>query len=297
MLAFMKPSPAERRLLPEGRSAGPMPWVIGIMMMLTVLATAAGLGIGHASTTLGSDIQGRLTIQLPEANISTKTGQLRAIENELTKLSNVQQITRVSDDELTKLLDPWLGKIERDDELPMPALIDVELESADASGIAAVRAIVRDIAPNGRVDTHASWLAPLAGLMQALQWISIGLVALMTIATGAVVVLAVRAALNTHSETLAILHLLGADDQQVARLFQRRTALDALLGCLGGFSLAIIVMIMVGGRLSSIGSELLGQAVIGWGGWLLIFSLPLLGTLLAALVARYTVTLSLGATL
>ena len=33
---------ADRRLLPEGRLAGPMPWVIAIMMFLTVLAAAAG---------------------------------------------------------------------------------------------------------------------------------------------------------------------------------------------------------------------------------------------------------------
>jgi cell division transport system permease protein len=35
---------AERGLLPEGRLAGPMPWVIAIMMFLTVLAAAAGMG-------------------------------------------------------------------------------------------------------------------------------------------------------------------------------------------------------------------------------------------------------------
>ena len=36
---------AARGLLPEGRVAGPMPWVIAIMMFLTLLAAAAGLGL------------------------------------------------------------------------------------------------------------------------------------------------------------------------------------------------------------------------------------------------------------
>ena len=39
---------ADRRLLPEGRLAGPMPWVIAIMMFLTVLAAAAGLRLASA---------------------------------------------------------------------------------------------------------------------------------------------------------------------------------------------------------------------------------------------------------
>ena len=43
---------ADRRLLPEGRLAGPMPWVIAIMMFLTVLAAAAGLGLRNAARSL-----------------------------------------------------------------------------------------------------------------------------------------------------------------------------------------------------------------------------------------------------
>ena len=57
-------------------------------------------------------------------------------------------------------------------------------------------------------------------------------------ATAATVVLAARAALDTHRGTIEILHLMGATDVQVARLFQRRIALDALFGGLVGFILA-----------------------------------------------------------
>lgn len=39
---------ARHRLLPGGRVAGPMLWIIAIMMFLTVLAAAAGLGLGAA---------------------------------------------------------------------------------------------------------------------------------------------------------------------------------------------------------------------------------------------------------
>ena len=56
-------------------------------------------------------------------------------------------------------------------------------------------------------------------------------------ATAATVVLAARAALDTHRGTIEMLHLMGATDVQVARLFQRRIALDALFGGLVGFIL------------------------------------------------------------
>ncbi len=53
---------------------------------------------------------------------------------------------------------------------------------------------------------------------------------------------------------------MGATDVQVARLFQRRIALDALFGGLVGFILAALVLIGIGERVSALGSELLGSA-------------------------------------
>ena len=47
---------ADRQLLPEGRLTGPMPWVLAIMMFLTVLAAAAGLGLGNAARSLNANI-------------------------------------------------------------------------------------------------------------------------------------------------------------------------------------------------------------------------------------------------
>ena len=45
-----------------------MPWVIAIMMFLTVLAAAAGLGLGGAASRLDAQIGNRVTIQIVEAN-------------------------------------------------------------------------------------------------------------------------------------------------------------------------------------------------------------------------------------
>jgi cell division transport system permease protein len=297
MFAFLKPSPAERRLLPEGRSAGPMPWVIGIMMLLTVLASATGLSLASASRGLAADIAGKLTVQIVEANSSARSGEARALVAELSALSAVRSVRKVGDAELKTLLNPWLGDMADEDDLPIPSLIDVELKRSDPRAIDEVRRAVAGIAPRARVDAHASWLAPLAGLISSLKYLSLGLVLLMALATSATVVLAVRAALDTHRETIAIMHFLGSSDTQIARLFQRRIALDALLGSAAGFAVAVAILVLVGSRLGDIGSDLLGSASIGWAGWLLIVALPFLGTLLAALVARYTVTVSLGRTL
>jgi cell division transport system permease protein len=113
-------------------------------------------------------------------------------------------------------------------------------------------------------------------------------------ATAATVVLAARAALDTHRSTIEVLHLMGATDVQVARLFQRRIALDALFGSLIGLVLAVAVLFLIGSRVTALGSELLGSAELPPEAWAVLAALPVAGVLLAMLVARLTILRALG---
>lgn len=266
-----------------------MPWVIAIMMFLTILAAAAGLSLGAAARGISDDLSGRLTIQILEPNTDRRAAQIKSVNDELGRLSAVQSRRLVPAKEVADLLDPWLGAEGLDPDLPVPALIDVTLKRGDASDVASVRKSVQAVAPSARVDEHAQWLAPLARLLNALKWLSAALVILMALATTAAVVLAARAALNTHQATIEVMHLLGASDTQIATLFQRRIALDALFGGLIGLGAALLTMALVGNRLSAIGSDLLGSVDLGWASWLLILLLPLLGALLSTFSARFTV--------
>jgi cell division transport system permease protein len=281
-------SQAEARLLPEGRFAGPMPWVIAIMMFLTILAAAAGLSLNQAARGLSDDLAGRLTIQVTDPNPDRRAAQISALTQELRQLSGVETFTQVSAKEVADLLDPWLGEERLDPDMPIPALIDVTLKRKDANAVASVRRSIQAVAPAVQVDEHAQWLAPLARLLNALKWLSAGLVLLMSLATAACVVLSARSALNTHQSTIEVMHLLGASDVQIASLFQRRIALDALFGGFIGLGAALLTMLLLRNRLDAIGSELLGTLGLGWFSWLLILLLPIFGAVLSTFSARFT---------
>ena len=285
---------AERGLLPEGRLAGPMPWVIAIMMLLTVLAASAGLGLAGAAGRLDDQIGRRVTIQIVEANPQLRDRQAAAATASLARLPGVSSVRLVPQEEIQDMLEPWLGPGGVEADLPVPALIDVDLDPAGGMDLAQLSAATIAVAPSARLDENAQWLAPLVSLIAALKWLAAGLVLLMVGATTATVFLAARAALDTHRQTIEILHLMGATDVQIARLFQRRIALDALFGGLVGFLLAGIVLFLLGQRVSALGSELLGSTAISLEIGAILLVLPLFGVLLAMLVARLTILRALG---
>jgi cell division transport system permease protein len=107
-------------------------------------------------------------------------------------------------------------------------------------------------------------------------------------------VLAARAALDTHRGTIEVLHLMGATDAQVARLFQRRIALDAAFGGAVGLIAASIVLLLIGERVGALGSDLVGSAGLPLTSWLILIVLPVGGVFLAMLVARNTILRALG---
>jgi cell division transport system permease protein len=285
---------ADKGLLPEGRLTGPMPWVIAIMMFLTVLAAAAGLGLGNAARSLDADIGNRITIQLVEANPDLREAQAQTALRKLKSLSGVRNIRRISAEEMKEMLEPWLGAGGLEADLPVPVMIDVELSPAAYSRLDVIRNAVTEVAPSARLDDNAQWLAPLGRLIAALEWLALGLVLLMVGATAATVVLAARASLDTHRGTIEVLHLMGATDVQVARLFQRRIALDALFGGIVGFVAGALVLLLIANRVGALGSELLGSAGLPVLSWLILIALPAAGVLLSMLVARMTILKALG---
>ena len=285
---------ADRRLLPEGRIAGPMPWVIAIMMFLTVLAAAFGLGLRSAAASLDANVGHRVTVQVIESNPDERERQTEAAMTALRAQPGVLAVRRVPDAQLADMLEPWLGTGGMEADLPLPSMVDVDLTPEAHQRVGTIRSLVVNAAPAARVDDNAQWLAPLARLVAALKWLSAGLVLLMVGATAATVVLAARAALDTHRSTIEVLHLMGATDVQVARLFQRRIALDALFGSLVGLVAALAVLLLIGRRVSALGSELLGSADLPASSVAVLLALPVAGVVLAMLVARLTILRALG---
>lgn len=278
-------------LLPKGRLTGPMPWVIAIMMFLTVLASAAGLALDHAARTLSADVSDRITIQIAEADPDARGRAVSRIVALLGSTEGATNVAIVPEATLVAQLAPWLGSDLKISDIPLPALVDVDLvvpQGQREARLAALDEAVKAINPQARVEPHATYLAPMARLVRGVGVLSFAVVALMAVATGAVVVLAARGAHATHRGTIDIMHMLGATDTQVVRLFQERMMRDALFGAVIGFAGAVAVILLVGRSVSAVASDLVQSVSLPVHAWILLPLLPVAGVAVAWFSARVT---------
>jgi cell division transport system permease protein len=287
----------EAELLPQARLSGPMPWVIAIMVALTVIAAAAGLALRNTAAAAAAELRGGVTVQIVEASPEQRERQTQAALRRLGQMPEVELVRLVPQDELEALIEPWLGgDIDGNDAetIPMPSLIDARIAGAvtDARLLGIQRALAA-VAPAARVDAQSSWLKPVFSAIESLQWLAIALVVLLALALAAAVLLAVRSALGANRDTIEIVHLLGGTDSQVARVFQRAVGIDATGGGVVGLLLAVVVILFLARRFGSLGAGMVNEGALGWLDWGTLGLVPVVAVVLAMLTARVTVVRTL----
>ncbi|WP_370183034.1 cell division protein FtsX [Alteriqipengyuania sp.] len=279
-----------RALIPQARLAGPMPWVLAIMVALTVLAAGAGLSLGNLAGGAQSELSGGATVQILEADPAGRAEQAAAAQEALQTMDIVAQSRLVPQEELDALLEPWLGGAGDAESVPVPALIDVRLGGeANPQAIEQLRQRLADVAPDARVDAQSSWLQPVFSALTSLQYLALALVLLLAVTSAAAVFLAARSALGNNRETIAIVHLLGGTDGQIAQLFQRAVLFDSILGGIVGLLLGLAAVLGLGYQFSALDSGMIASAGLDWLDWILIALIPIFGVALAVLTARFTV--------
>lgn len=283
------------RMLPQARLTGPMPWVIAIMMALTVVAGAAGLALNNLADNARAEISGGLTVQIVEGAPRARDRQAEITVSILSNREDVTEVRRIPEEELAALLEPWLGELgESAQAIPSPALIDVQLAGpVTPQRLDQLRADLQGSVPSARVDAQAGWLEPVFDAIASLQWLALALVLLLAATSAAAVWLASRSALGSNRDTIEVIHHLGATDRQIAAIFQRSIAADALVGGLAGLLLGGAAILLLGRQFAGLGSGLVTGGGLATFDWIAIATMLPLGVMLAVLTARLTVLAAL----
>ena len=231
--------------MPKQAGAAPLDFVIAVMALLAALALGASLIASRAAEGWQQGLSDRVTVQVMPAETGEIAGTLaaetRAALGVLNAAPGIAHARELSDAEIQKLVEPWIGNAGVVAGIPLPRLIDASIAPGQGIDTAALAQSLKAAAPHAVLDDHRRWIARLEGLADTVRYAAYGILLLIAGATAAVVTLATRAGLDAHQEMVALLHQMGARAGFIARSIERHYFMSALAASIAGTVLAALL--------------------------------------------------------
>lgn len=274
--------------------------LIALMSFLSVLALASSFALSAITSRWSSGLENRATIEIP-ATIKNASGTntirdreetarlASAIAAAVREDASVKSATVMSEDQIAKLVKPWLGDNVLTESVPLPGLVSLRLRQSGDTVVKNLNGKISAVDPHARLDTHESWLADMLRFTGALKFAAIILLIVIGITTVTAVAGAVRARLAVHNEDVELLHLMGATDNYISRQFQRHSLILALKGALAGVAAGAVALMLIGFLFGEMDANLLPNFHFTRSEWIIFAMLPLLVTAIATYTARQTV--------
>lgn len=272
-----------------------LPWMVMLMVFFATLTTAGTLSLNSMLARWSRSISGSLTVQvLPieeNGKINRKKTQLEIDEalSVLRKTAGVSSANLLTDRQMKDLLKPWLGDSVLLDDLPLPALIDVQLLPDTAVDLDILKALLKKSAPNASLDVHKLWLGKLIKLTQRLDFLASTLLMLVIASTSIIVIYVTCSSLAVHKPVIELLHQTGAHDAYIARQYAFRMGTLAAFGAIPGFGFVLPILFMLSSIAREIEGGLLSEARFDAATWALLGLIPVAAITLATLTAYWTV--------
>ena len=301
------PAPAPMRsnasIVPKDSIAGSaLVAVIAIMTFLASLITGAVMLVIGSTAEWQSEVAREMTIQVrptPNRPIDDEVAKAVAVARAARGVAEVRPYSR---QDSVRLLEPWIGTGLAIDDLPVPRIIMVRLQSGIQPDAGALRAALAQQVAGATLDDHGGWVDRMRTMAGSAIAIGIGMLALMLTATILSVAFATRGAMAANRPIVEVLHFVGARDGYIARQFQRHfLALGLKGGAIGGgaaIALFALAQLLVDRLIGTAGGEqiaaLFGSFSIGALGYGLIALQIVVNAIVTAGASREVVNRTLA---
>lgn len=269
-------------------------FVVAALSLLAGLAAVGALAGHRAAEGWRSELTGSATVIVRAQGTETADEAAARAADVVSGVKGVAEARALEAAKAQALIAPWIGPGGLPPDLPTPRLVAVDLDrTAPATG-AAIAAALKAHGVDADVDDHSRWSAQIMRAGAATEGVALAIFALIVMVLGAVVAFATRQGLAARHEVVEALHLSGATDGYIARLFQARFARSAAQASLAGAALAAAAGAAL--KLSTAGdAQLTALLPIAWTDLAAVAPFPVLGALTAAVTARVTAMAALGA--
>jgi cell division transport system permease protein len=265
---------------------GALIFVVAVLCFLACLTAMGVLAADRAAAGWTGQLTGEATVIVrPRGGETPDAAAARAAEA-LAETTGVAEARALEPAKAYDLIRPWLGDVSDLEDLPVPRLVAVTLDRRHPANAKQLNAALQSQNIDATVDDHSVWIKDIQRAGGVVRWLGTLVFLLIAAAAAAVVAFATRAGLAARKDVVEVLHLAGAEDGFVARLFQFRFARVAgLAGLIGaGAALALGVGLRIAG-----GPDGLTPALpLAWSDLAAVIPCPLLAALVAAIAAQVT---------
>ncbi len=276
------------------QSARFLPLLVAVMVFLGILTAAFAVLASHGLRVWDSQLTGRLTIQIPPLENGADSARLDKALETIRGVPGVETADLVAPATVFALLEPWIGTLPTETDLPLPHLIDVAVLDARDFETSELAEALATVVPGASVDDHRIWLAGVIKLAGTVRAVAILTVVIIGLSAVAAVVFATRSGLAIHAPTIELLHLMGAPDSYIASLFQQHAFGLGLRGIVLGGTVAVGVLFLLSRLADEVNAALLPPLDVTITDFLLVSIVPVATILLVMLTARITVLRALG---
>jgi len=281
-------------LFDKGSSHFFLPWICALMVFVATLATAGGISTYNSLKLWQQSVAESLTVQIPtydEDGNPRNELAYKDIENALMLLRTTPGVSGaivLNDEQMQELMVPWLGADANLAELPLPKLIDVNVDAAHPPLLEQLKADLAEKVPGAVLDSHRIWLGDLVKLANAMLSLVIFILILLFATVAAAIVYITNATLSIQEYELSLVHMLGAQDLYITTHYAWHNLKKALMGSLIGSLIALPIILGIALFLRSISTQIFqsGLQPLQWVSLLLI---PMATTILAFITTFYTV--------
>lgn len=274
-------------LLPrEDERDGALVFVVAVLCFLAGLTGISALAGDRAARGWRAEIEAQATVQVrPKPGESGDAAAARAAEA-LAGVPGVEEAAALERAKALALLEPYFGNQELPPDLPIPHLVAVTLSPEAPAKPQDLNRAMEAAGVDGTIDDHSRWSEAVREAGAIARAIAVAAFLLMAACAAAVVTFATRAGLAARRNVVEVLHLSGAEDRFIARLFQVRFARMALLAGLYGATAAAGLGALA--RWFGGGQGLIPVLPLAWSDLAAAAPVPVLAALTAAWAARRT---------
>jgi cell division transport system permease protein len=231
----------------HNRLGGLYAFLIGAMVFVASFAAATETALSLSTLSWNRDMQSRMTVELPPIEDEAATTQAERVTQVLSILRaqpDIESATPVSEDDMARLLKPWIDQSELLKDIPLPALIDVQRRN-DRITADDIRGAIKAVAHDAHVEDHTEWLYGLTQLANGLTIVSALIILLCGLSLTVAVNFLCRAVMAAEQDAISLLHTMGAEDDDIAKHFQFHARRLAMPGAVLGFIAALICVIPI----------------------------------------------------